>query len=118
MGTPGPAQGDRAPLVCCPHTLHHRPHTDLSDDGLSASVAAKGRSKDDDLGERGVPAGLQLGVVGDCGASHWTIGGRVWLGLGDEAEGGGVCRRLRNTKFRTSHSHMAAMIAPFSLGKS
>lgn len=55
----------------------------LSDDGLSASVAAKGRSKDDDLGERGVPAGLQLGVVGDCGASHWTIGGRVWLGAID-----------------------------------
>lgn len=35
----------------------------------------------DDLGEGGVRAGLQLGVVGDCGLSHWTIDDRVWLEL-------------------------------------
>lgn len=35
----------------------------------------------DNLGEDGVRAGLQLGGVGDCGLSHWTIGDRVWLEL-------------------------------------
>lgn len=33
------------------------------------------------LGEGGVIAGLQLGVVGDCVLSHWTMGDRVWQGL-------------------------------------
>lgn len=35
----------------------------------------------DILGEGGVPAGLELGVVGDCIFSHCTMDGRVWLGV-------------------------------------
>lgn len=49
---------------------------------LSAPVAGREKEKADDLGEDGGTAGLQtLGVVGDCGLSHWTIDDRVWLGL-------------------------------------
>lgn len=35
----------------------------------------------DILGEGGVPAWLELGVVGDCIFSHCTMDGRVWLGV-------------------------------------
>lgn len=49
---------------------------------LSAPVAGREKEKADDLGEDGGTAGSQtLGAVGDCGLSHWTIDGRVWLGL-------------------------------------
>lgn len=47
-------------------------------------VTAGERGKGDILGEGGVTAELELGVVGDCGLSHWTIDGRVWLGLRSE----------------------------------
>lgn len=47
--------------------------------GLSAGAAGGQERKGDNLGEGGVAAGLQLSAVGDCGLSHWTIGGRVWL---------------------------------------
>lgn len=43
--------------------------------------AAGERGNSDILGEGGVPAGLELGVVGDCIFSHCTMDGRVWLGL-------------------------------------
>lgn len=51
--------------------------------GLSATVAGREKGQGDDLGEGGVPAGVQLGVGGDCGFSHWTIDDRVWLGAMD-----------------------------------
>lgn len=52
--------------------------------GLSATVAGREKGQGDNLGEGGVPAGVQLGVVGDCGFNHWTIDDRVWLGLRGE----------------------------------
>lgn len=48
---------------------------------LSTMEAAGERGNGDILGEGGVPAGLELGVVGDCIFSHCTMDGRVWLGL-------------------------------------
>lgn len=43
--------------------------------------AAGERGKGDILVEGGVPAALELGVVGDCRFSHCTIDGWGWLGL-------------------------------------
>lgn len=48
---------------------------------LSTMEAARERGKWAILGEGGVPAGLELAVVGGCRFSHCTIGGRGWLGL-------------------------------------
>ena len=48
---------------------------------MSAAEAAGERGNGDVLGEGGVPAGLELGVVGDCIFSHCTMDGRGWLGL-------------------------------------
>lgn len=66
--------------MCCQRPLHPISTMYLSG-GLSAGVAGGQERKGDNLGEGGVTAWLQLSVVGDCGLSHWTIGGRVWLEL-------------------------------------
>lgn len=49
--------------------------------------AAGDRGKWDILVEGGVPAALELGVVGDCRFSHCTIDGWGWLGLRIQGEG-------------------------------
>lgn len=46
-------------------------------------AAGRERGEGGGLGEGGVTAGLQLGVVGDCVLSHWTMGDRVWQGTED-----------------------------------
>lgn len=72
--------GEGAPSMCWHHTLPPTATRYLSG-GLSAGAAGGQERKGDNLGEGGVAAGLQLSAVGDCGLSHWTIGGRVWLAL-------------------------------------
>lgn len=49
--------------------------------------AAGERGKWDILVEGGVPAALELGVVGDCRFSHCTIDDWVWLGLRIQVKG-------------------------------
>lgn len=70
------------PPVCAATIFHIPLQTTYLSGGLSATVAGGEKGKGDDPGERGVTAGLELVVVGDCGLSHWTIDDRVWPGLG------------------------------------
>lgn len=58
------AQVDQAPL-CATLTFYITPQTTYLSGGLSATAAGRERGKDDSLGEGGVTAGLQLGVIGD-----------------------------------------------------
>lgn len=53
-------------------------------------AAGRERGEGGGLGEGGVTAGLQLGVVGDCVLSHWTMGDRVWQGLQTEVRRTGL----------------------------
>lgn len=59
--------------------------------GLSTRVVTCEGVKGGDRGEGGgTAAGLALGVVGDCGLSHWTMGDRVWLELRVQGDSTGL----------------------------
>lgn len=88
-GAPGQACSSKQhrfiqPLLCAPVVFYITLVTTYLSGGLSATEAAGEKGKGDKLGEGDGTAGLQAGVVGDCGLSHWTIGDRVWPGLRTE----------------------------------
>ena len=64
QGAKEPTQVDQAPLHATPIFYITQKTTYLSG-GLSATVAGRERGTGGSLGEGGVTAGLQLGVVGD-----------------------------------------------------
>lgn len=72
--------------------------------------AAGERGKWDILVEGGVPAALELGVVGDCRFSHCTIDDWGWLGLRIQ-----VKDRINTTNTDNSPNPMARMPASMCL---
>lgn len=77
-----PISNDNSELCSASHGYTARAFRLITHSGsLSTMEAAGERGNGDILGEGGVPAGLELGVVGDCIFSHCTMDGRVWLGV-------------------------------------
>lgn len=64
QGAQEPAQVDQAPLRATT-VLYVTLKTTYLSGGLSTTAAGRERGNGDSLGEGGVTAGLQLGVVGD-----------------------------------------------------
>lgn len=77
-----PISNDNSELCSASHGYTARALRLITHSGnLSTMETAEEPGKGDILGEGGVPAGLELAVVGDCIFSHCTIDGRLWLGV-------------------------------------